>query len=47
VVTDDVLVVDLTDGRTVSVPLAWFPRLMPAEVTATESPGSSPGGATR
>ncbi len=26
-VTDDALVVDLTDGRTISVPLAWFPRL--------------------
>ncbi len=25
--TDDTLVVDLTDGRTISVPLAWFPRL--------------------
>jgi len=26
-VTDDALVVDLIDGRTVLVPLAWFPRL--------------------
>jgi hypothetical protein len=26
-VNDDVLTVDLVDGRTVSVPLAWFPRL--------------------
>jgi hypothetical protein len=26
-VTDDSLVVDLVDGRTVSVPLAWYPRL--------------------
>jgi Protein of unknown function (DUF2442) len=26
-VSDDSLTVDLTDGRTVSVPLAWFPRL--------------------
>jgi len=25
--TDDELVVVLTDGRTLSVPLAWFPRL--------------------
>jgi hypothetical protein len=33
-VTDDTLMVDLSDGRTVSVPLAWFPRLLhgtPAE----------------
>jgi hypothetical protein len=26
-VNDDALTVDLVDGRTVSVPLAWFPRL--------------------
>ena len=24
---DDALVVDLMDGRTISVPLAWYPRL--------------------
>ena len=28
VVTDDALAVDLADGRTVSVPLVWFPRLL-------------------
>ncbi|MHB1293149.1 MAG: DUF2442 domain-containing protein [Sulfuricella sp.] len=27
VLTDDTLSVDLADGRTISVPLAWFPRL--------------------
>ncbi|MDI6739449.1 MAG: DUF2442 domain-containing protein [Candidatus Edwardsbacteria bacterium] len=27
-VSDDTLTVDLSDGRTISVPLAWFPRLM-------------------
>jgi hypothetical protein len=27
-VTDDTLVVDLNDGRTISVPLAWYPRLL-------------------
>ncbi|OIP14563.1 MAG: hypothetical protein AUK53_05165 [Betaproteobacteria bacterium CG2_30_59_46] len=27
VLTDDTLSVDLVDGRTISVPLAWFPRL--------------------
>src|SRR5437763_16708845 len=27
-VTDDTLAVDLTDGRTISVPLVWYPRLM-------------------
>ena len=33
-VTDDALIVDLSDGRTLSVPLGWFPRLLhgtPAE----------------
>ncbi len=29
-VTDDELVAHLADGRTVSVPLAWFPRLLHA-----------------
>jgi len=29
-VTEDTLNVDLMDGRTVSVPLAWFPRLLHA-----------------
>jgi hypothetical protein len=28
VVTDEALIVDLTDGRTISVPLAWYPRLL-------------------
>ncbi|MBU0878407.1 MAG: DUF2442 domain-containing protein, partial [Candidatus Omnitrophica bacterium] len=27
-VTEDTLIADLSDGRTISVPLAWFPRLM-------------------
>lgn len=26
--TDDTLSVDLNDGRSISVPIAWFPRLM-------------------
>jgi hypothetical protein len=29
-VSDDALVVDLSDGRTICVPLAWFPRLQHA-----------------
>lgn len=29
-VTDDALQVDLADGRTVAVPLAWYPRLLHA-----------------
>jgi hypothetical protein len=27
-VTEDTLIVDLSDGRTVSVPSSWFPRLV-------------------
>ena len=30
--TDDSLSVDLVDGRTISVPLAWYPRLLHATV---------------
>jgi hypothetical protein len=33
-VTDDALCVDLADGRTITVPLTWFPRLFHA--TANE-----------
>ena len=29
-VTDDAISVDLFDGRTITVPLAWFPRLLHA-----------------
>jgi hypothetical protein len=29
-VTDDVLSVDLEDGRTISVPIVWYPRLVHA-----------------
>jgi len=29
-VTDDTLCVDLSDGRSISVPLAWYPRLLRA-----------------
>lgn len=28
--TDDLLIVDLIDGRTISVPVAWYPRLLHA-----------------
>ena len=34
VVTEDTLTVELSDGRSLSVPLAWFPRLVHA--TAAE-----------
>jgi hypothetical protein len=45
-VTDDALIVDLSDGRTVSVPLAWFPRLlhgMPEERNAWRLIGEGEG----
>lgn len=29
-ITDDTLCVDLSDGRSISVPLAWYPRLVNA-----------------
>lgn len=32
-VTDDTLCVELSDGRTLTVPLAWFPRLLHATPT--------------
>jgi hypothetical protein len=28
IVTEDTLTVDLIDGRTISVPIAWYPRLL-------------------
>ena len=30
IITDDALTVALSDGRTLSVPLVWFPRLLHA-----------------
>ena len=27
-ITEDSLIVDLTDGRTIALPLAWYPRLV-------------------
>jgi hypothetical protein len=36
-ITDDDLVVSLMDGRTVSVPLVWFPRLLAATVQQREN----------
>ena len=31
-VTDEKLIVDLTDGRSLSIPLAWYPRLIHASL---------------
>ncbi len=30
IITEDTLTVELDDGRTVSVPIAWYPRLLHA-----------------
>lgn len=46
VVTDDTLNVDLVDGRTISVPIAWYPRLAhgtPAERAKWELIGRGEG----
>ena len=31
--TDDTLVIELVDGRTISAPLVWYPRLLHGEPT--------------
>ena len=36
-ITDDTLSVDLSDGRTISVPLAWYPRLLHGSVEERNS----------
>ena len=36
-VTADAVVVELVDGRTVSVPLAWYPRLAHASVAERQN----------
>ena len=35
-ITDDTLTVDLLDGRSVSIPLEWYPRLLHAQVAERE-----------
>ncbi|NNC72482.1 MAG: DUF2442 domain-containing protein [Sphingomonadaceae bacterium] len=34
---DDSLIVDLMDGRTISVPLVWYPRLANADVAQRQN----------
>lgn len=41
---EDVMSVDLMDGRTISVPLAWYPRLLDASVSEREQWESSAAG---
>jgi hypothetical protein len=46
VVSDEALTVDLADGRTLSVPLVWYPRLLhgtPAERNQWELIGDGEG----
>ena len=45
-VTDDTLSADLADGRTITVPLAWYPRLLhatPAQRAAWKISGGGYG----
>ena len=35
--TDDTLVVELADGRSVAVPLGWFPRLFHATISERQN----------
>ena len=42
--TADSLVVSLKDGRTISVPLAWYPRLFEAKASARKKWKISGGG---
>ncbi len=41
---DDTMWVDLDDGRTLGVPLAWFPRLLAASADDRGQYEISPGG---
>lgn len=43
-IDDAVIVVDLMDGRSISVPLSWYPRLAGASRTARENWHTSGGG---
>lgn len=40
----DTMWVDLSDGRTLGVPLAWFPRLLRATPAQRQAVELSPGG---
>jgi len=37
IVTDDSLIIELDDGRTISVPTAWYPRLLNASKKEREN----------
>lgn len=41
---NDSMWVELTDGRTIGVPLAWFPRLLSATTDELENYSLSPHG---
>ncbi|MFA6507035.1 MAG: DUF2442 domain-containing protein [Treponemataceae bacterium] len=41
---DDTMSVDLMDGRTISVPIAWYPRLMEADSAKRDHWEPSAGG---
>ena len=43
-ITDDALIVALMDGRTISVPLVWYPRLLNASASEHQNWQISGGG---
>jgi hypothetical protein len=43
-ITDDALIVALMDGRTITVPLVWYPRLLNASATERQNWQISGGG---
>jgi len=43
-INDDVITVDLMDGRSISVPLIWYPRLAKASQKERENWKTSGGG---
>ena len=43
-VSDDSLAVDVMDGRTIVVPLVWYPRLLNASTTQRENWEACAGG---
>ena len=43
-VTEDFLTAKISDGRSVSIPIAWFPRLMDAQADQLSNYEVSPSG---
>lgn len=43
-ITEDFLTAKISDGRSVSIPIAWFPRLVDAEASQLSNYEISPSG---